>query len=99
MGVEIGTAGLTSAYQRTNVTIVGVSVVMETGGYMLVGVTTMPQYLPLPLAKPSVEIEPNVETRDQDELAKGYRAMATENRQLAEEFLPLAFEEWPEWDE
>ena len=66
------TAGLASGYQRTNVTTMGVSAVMETGGFILVGVATMPQYLPLPLTKPSVGIKPSVVARDEDELAKGY---------------------------
>jgi len=93
------TGGLASGYQRTNVTTVGVSAVMETGGFMLVGVATMPQYLPLPLTKPSVGIKPSVVARDEDELAKGYRAMAAENSLLAEESLPVALEVWPAWEE
>lgn len=93
------TAGLASGYQRTNVTTVGVSAVMETGGFMLVGVATMPQYLPLPLTKPSVGIKPSVVARDKDKLAKGYRAMAAGNILLAEESLPVALEVWPAWEE
>ncbi len=93
------TAGLASGYQRTNVTTVGVSAVMETGGFILVGVATMPQYLPLPLTKPSVGIKPGVVARDEDELAEGYREMAAENSLLAEEFLPVALEAWPAWEE
>jgi hypothetical protein len=34
----------------------------------------------------------------EDELAEGYKAMAAENSQLAEEFLPAALEEWPMWE-
>lgn len=97
--IPSATAGLASGYQRTNVTTVGVSAVMETGGFMLVGVATMPQYLPLPLMKPSVGIKPDVVVRDEDELAKGYRALAAENSLLAEESLPVVLEAWPAWEE
>lgn len=34
----------------------------------------------------------------QHKLAEGYRAMGTENSQLAEEFLPIEIEDWPDWD-
>lgn len=66
------TAGLASGYQRTSITTSGISAVANAHGYMLVGVATMPQYLPLPLTKPSVGIKPGVVARDEDELAKGY---------------------------
>ncbi len=96
---NIGTAGLVSAYQKTNVTTAGVSVVMETGDFIRIGVIPMPCHLPVPLAKPSVGIKPGVVARDEDELAKGYRVMAAENSLLAEEFLPVALEVWPAWEE
>ena len=97
--LNIGTAGLVSAYQKTNVTTAGVSAVMETGGFMRVGLIIMPWHLPLPLTKPSVGIKPGVVARDEDELAKGYRAMAAENSLLAEESLPVTLEVWPAWEE
>ena len=97
--INVGTAGLVSAYQKTNVTTAGVSAVMETGDFMRVGVITMPWHLPLPLKKPAVDIKHGVVARDEDELAKGYRAMAAENSLLAEEFLPVALEAWPAWEE
>jgi len=92
---ESGTAGLTSAYQRTNVTTVGALAVKETGGFILVGVTPVPWYSPLPLAEPFVSIEPSVAARGQDELAEGYQAMAAENSLLAEESLNATVEVWP----
>lgn len=95
---ELGTAGLTSAYQRTNVTTVGALAVKETGGYMLVGVTPVPWYSPLPLAEPFVGIEPRAVARGQDELAEGYGAMAAENSLLAEESLNATLEVWPAWE-
>lgn len=32
------------------------------------------------------------------EMAEGYKAMAAENSRLAEEYLPVAREEWPMWE-
>lgn len=96
---RVGTDGLASAYQRTNVTTVGVLAVMETGGYMLVGVTAMPGYLLIPLGEPSVGIQPRVVEQEQDELANGYKAMAAKNKLLAEEYLPFALEDWPMWED
>ncbi len=99
MKVENGTAGLVSAYQLTNIATEGISAVLETADFMRFGVITMPWYLPLPLTKPSVDIQPNVVAQGEDELAEGYRAMAAENSMLAEESLPVALEVWPAWEE
>ena len=96
---NIETAGLVSGYQKTNITTGGVSAVLETGNLMRFGVIAMPWHFPLPLTKPSVGIKPGVVARDEDELAKGYRAMAAENSLLAEESLPAALEVWPAWEE
>jgi len=92
------TAGLASGYQRTSITTSGISAVANADGYMLVEVATLPWYSPIPLAEPYVDIQSDLETLARDKLAEGYRAMAAENSQLAEEFLPIAPEEWPEWD-
>jgi len=94
---NIQTAGLVSGYQRTNITTTGVSAVAETGGYLLVGLSSFPIYLPLPLAQPSLQMHPRM-VEGEDELAEGYKAMSAENSQLAEEFLPAALEEWPMWE-
>lgn len=37
--------------------------------------------------------------KETEEMAEGYQAMAAENRRLAEESLPVALEEWPDWEE
>lgn len=37
--------------------------------------------------------------KETGEIAEGYKAMAAENSRLAEESLPLALEEWPDWEE
>ena len=39
--------GLTSTYQRTNITAAGALAVMETGGHLIVGVTVLPKYVPI----------------------------------------------------
>ncbi|PIU22952.1 MAG: hypothetical protein CO103_02525 [Chloroflexi bacterium CG_4_9_14_3_um_filter_45_9] len=96
---DVRTDGLASAYQRTNITTVDVSAVMETGGHMLISVVSVPWSLPFSLTEPSVRAQPNEIEREQDELAKGYRAMAAENKRLAEEYLPVALEEWPIWED
>lgn len=93
------TAGLSSGYQRTNIATLGVSVVGTTGGDILVDVATLPWYSAVPLNEPDIEIHPDVALPHQDELAAGYKAMAGENSLLAEEFLPVALEVWPPWEE
>lgn len=80
------TGGLTSGYQRTNITTSGVSVAKTTGGYML-------------YTEHYVEIPPDLWVPGRDELAEGYRSMAVENSLLAEECLPIAREVWPGWEE
>jgi hypothetical protein len=96
--IKSTTAGLTSGYQRTNIATLGVSAVETTSGYTLIEVATLPWYSPLPLNEPDVEIHPDLAVPGQDELAAGYKAMATENSLLAEESLPVALEVWPAWE-
>jgi hypothetical protein len=90
------TAGLTSGYQRTNITASGVSVAETTGGHLLSELLGLPCYEALPV------IEPHEMLADSwaldDELARGYRSMAAENRLLAEDCLPIAREVWPAWE-
>ena len=93
------TAGLTSGYQRTNITPLGVSVAETTAGWMLVGLINLPRYEPLPFGEPYVEVRAGSLTPGHRELAQGYQAMAAENSLLAEEFLPVALETWPAWEE
>lgn len=38
-------------------------------------------------------------TEETEAMAEGYEAMAVENSLLAEESLPVALEEWPDWEE
>jgi len=93
------TAGLTSGYQRTNITTSGVSVAETTAGWMLVELVSLPWHEPGPFAEPYVEVQAGLLAPDHPELAQGYHAMAAENRLLAEEFLPAALETWPAWEE
>lgn len=93
------TAGLTSGYQRTNITTSGVSVAETTGGYMVAELVTLPWYEPLPFAEPYVEIRPDSKAPSHEELTEGYRSMAAENSLFAEECLPIAREMWPSWGE
>ena len=93
------TAGLTSGYQRTNITTSGVSVAETTAGWMLVELVSLPWYEPLPLGEPYVEVRAGSLAPGHHELAQGYQAMAAENSLLAEEFLPAALETWPAWVE
>jgi hypothetical protein len=93
------TAGLTSGYQRTANSSSGVSVVETTAGYLLVEISTLPWYSPLPSNEPNIEIPSDLAIIGLDELAAGYKAMAGENSLLAEESLPIAQDAWPTWEE
>ena len=93
------TAGLVSGYQRTNIATSGVSVVETTGGYLLVEPLRLPWYEPLSLEEPQVGVSTEAVSGAHKDLAEGYRAMAAENRLLAEESLPVALEVWRAWEE
>jgi hypothetical protein len=92
------TAGLTSSYQRTNITTSGVSVVETTGGYMVAELLGLPCYesLPFPELLPETQLDLLVLSRDA--LEEGYKSMASENSILAEESLPIVREVWPIWE-
>jgi hypothetical protein len=93
-GVQVSNAdGLTSGYQRTNVTSSG-ALVAETAGGNILTELFIPWFEIFPyndiVNNPSVK---SIHTFD--ELAEGYKAMALENDLLAEELLPIALETWP----
>jgi len=93
------TAGFSSGYQRVNTATSGIGAVATTGGDILTEVVTLPWYSPIPLNETDIEIPSDLLAPQQDELALGYEAMATENSLLAEESLPIAQETWPTWKE
>jgi hypothetical protein len=90
--------GLASAYQRTNITTAGVMVAETAGGFLLPEIV-LPWFQPIPLEETFFNTLPYTLPLNCDELAEGYKAMAAENDLLAEEFLPIALEEWPAWKE
>lgn len=96
-------AGLASGYQRTSNTSMNVSAV-ETAdiagglsGLFLIDVFALP-------ISPAIEEEKNpwfleiVNPNPFDEMMMGYQEMATKNSTIAEEFLPLALECWPQME-
>ena len=87
------TAGLTSAYQRTNISTSAVAVAETTGGYMLTDSVGLP-WPELLSIEPWLELDSNLWLPRRDPLAEGYKSMADENSMLAEEFLPIAREAW-----
>ena len=88
------TAGLTSGYQRTSNTSMSVSAAETTGGLFLIDIFNLPVFVTLDKLSSDVVIPNPVE-----EMIEGYREMATKNSLLAEGFLPLAPESWPNWEE
>jgi hypothetical protein len=91
------TAGLTSAYQKIGNSTLSASAVATTGGYILVGIASLPwQSI---LSEPDVDFVGDFVTIGKDKAVEGYETMATENSLLAEEFLPTALESWPTWKE
>jgi len=91
--------GLTSGYQRTGNSTSGLSAVETTGGFLLINIATLPWYSPFPLDEPNIEVHSDLVVPSQAELNAAYKAMAKENSRIAEEFLPIALEAWPAWEE
>lgn len=91
------TAGLTSAYQRIGNATLSASAVATTGGYILVGIASLPWQSPL--FEPDVDIVGDFVTTSVEEAEEGYKVMAAENSLLAEEFLRIALETLPAWKE
>ncbi len=92
------TAGLTSGYQRTNITTSGVSVAETTGGYMVAELLGLPFYESLPSTELFPEMQLDLRLLSRDILEEGYKSMASENSLLAEESLPIVREVWPVWE-
>ena len=80
--------GLASAYQRTNITTSGVMVLETAGGFSLPEVF-LPWFQPIPVEEAFRNTLPNTLPLRCDELAEGYKAMASENNLLAEKSLPI----------
>ena len=96
--IRVTSAGLTSGYQRTSNTTLSASAVATTGGDILVELVSLPWHSPIP------PDEPNIDFTDRfaklcEQLEEGYKAMAIENALLAEQFLPVALETWPAWED
>lgn len=94
---ESGTAGLASAYQKIGNTTLGVSAVATTGGFILIPLASDPWQVPV--SEPYDDIVRDVVPIGKDEAVEGYETMSIENASLAEESLPIALEEWPDWKE
>lgn len=93
-----GTAGLATAYQVNSTTALGPLAVMDTAGQpMLMGITRSPYYTRLPMRQLCTEPAPDMAADWEKQLGDAYKALAAENSRLAEEILPAALEEWPDW--
>ena len=93
------TAGLSSGYQRTNITTTGTSVIETTGGYMLPEIMQFPSYKPLYFQKLCIEVPADLEAAINEKLKEGYRSMTQENNRLAEDSFSVGLEVWPAWEE
>ena len=91
------TAGLVSGDQRVNITASGSFALATTGGYLVNELIRLPCYEILPLIEPISSIGEEMYDLE-DDLARGYRAMAIDNNLLAEKGLPVAMETWPDWE-
>ena len=89
--------GLASAYQRTNVTTSG-AMLAETAGGFLLPVIVLPWFQPIPVGETFFNTLPYTLPLNCDELAEGYKAMASGNNLLAEKSLPIVLETWPIWE-
>ena len=89
--------GLASAYQRTNVTTSGAMLAETAGGFLLPEIV-LPWFQPIPVQETFFNSLPHILPPSCDELAEGYKAMASENNLLAEKSLPIALETWPIWE-
>lgn len=89
--------GLASAYQRTNVTTSGAMLAETAGGFLLPQIV-LPWFQPIPVEETFFNNLPHILSPSCDELAEGYKAMASEGNLLAEKLLPIALETWPIWE-
>ncbi len=93
------TAGISSGYQRTNVTTSGAALVESADGYLAIELMGIPWPELLSFGEPSEinELEFLIPTKDRI-AAKGYMDLSEENRILAEEFFSADLETWPTWE-
>ncbi len=91
--------GLASGYQRTGSTALGALATETAAGPILVGVETLPWYLPLSFEEPAADALPDAAEPLVEHLAEAYAEMSRENSVLAEQVLPAARESWPAWDD
>lgn len=96
---KTNTAGLTSAYQRTGISSSSLSAVETTAGYLMINIAALPWYSPFPQNEQAIDLRAELAADRQRELAEAYKAMASENREIAEAALPVALEGWPAWEE
>jgi len=92
------TSGITSGYQRTNVTTSGVAVIESTEGCLFVEVVGFPWPELASFSEPLIEGQFDLLEVGKDELAaRGYKALSKENQNLAEELFAVDAEMWSEW--
>lgn len=89
--------GLVSAYQRTNVTTSGAMLAETAGGFLLPEIV-LPWFRPIPVEETFFNSLQHILSPICNELAEGYKAMASEDNLLAEKSLPIALETWPIWE-
>ena len=58
----------------------------------------LPWFQPIPVEETFFNSLPHILLPSCDELAEGYKAMASENNLQAEKSLPIALETWPIWE-
>jgi len=97
----LGTAGLSSASQLVDFTGALVAVNNPTTGKIEEAIIEWPLVLPEEWPHQSEKV---IRTREDvgkspaaADIAQGYRAMALENQQFAEDVMPLMVEIWPDW--
>lgn len=94
------TSGITSGYQRTNVTTSGAAIIESTEGSLFVEVVGFPWPELAPLSEPLIENQFDLLEVSKDELAtRGYKALSKENQNLAEELFAIDVEVWPKWED
>ena len=94
------TSGITSGYQRTNVTTSGASIIESTEGCLFVEVVGFPWPELVPLSETLIENQFDLLEVGKHELAtRGYKALSKENQNLAEELFAVDAQVWPKWED
>ena len=96
--VRLTTSGIVSGYQRTCSTASGVATA-TTGNDLSSGIDSIPRYSVFIVDIPELLPLENESLVEDDEEIEGYRRMGEVNLEIAEESLPIALENWPEWDD